>query len=209
MEGIQHKLLIKLLGFNYTVEYKQGKNNKAADALSKMSTHSFVMPVSIIRPVWIEEVQRTYEQDANCLTKLSVAPNSVPHYTFKNGILRYKGKIVIGTSGPLRNQLLNSFHQSALGGHLGERATYQRIKLIFYWPKLKQDVIDHVKQCPVCQKNKSENTPYPGLLKPLPVPDKAWTHISMDFIEGLPRSQGKNVILVVVDRLTKYAHSYP
>lgn len=34
----------------------------------------------------------------------------------------------------------------------------------------------------------------------------AWTHVSMDFVEGLPRAQDKDVILVVVDRLTKYAH---
>lgn len=106
----------------------------------------------------------------------------------------------------MRTQLLHSFHQSALGGHSGERATYQRLKPVFYWPRMKQNVSGYVKQCPTCQKNKSENSPYPGLLQPLPIPEKAWTHISMDFVEGLPKSQGKDVILVVVDRLTKYAH---
>jgi hypothetical protein len=34
----------------------------------------------------------------------------------------------------------------------------------------------------------------------------AWTHISMDFVEGLPKSQNKDDILVVVDRISKYAH---
>ena len=37
-------------------------------------------------------------------------------------------------------------------------------------------------------------------------PNSAWSHVSMDFIKGLPFSGGKNVIFVVVDKLTKYAH---
>ena len=69
-----------------------------------------------------------------------------------------------------------------------------------------QQVKEFVKACPDCQKNKAEHIPYPGLLQPLPVADLAWTHISMDFVEGLPKSHGKDVILVVVDRFTKYSH---
>lgn len=63
-----------------------------------------------------------------------------------------------------------------------------------------------ISECVVCLKAKAENKPYPVLLEPLPVPNMAWTHISMDFVEWLPKSKGKDVILVVVDRMTKYSH---
>uniref|UniRef100_A0A0A9GF89 Integrase catalytic domain-containing protein n=1 Tax=Arundo donax TaxID=35708 RepID=A0A0A9GF89_ARUDO len=85
-------------------------------------------------------------------------------------------------------------------------ATYQWLKLVFYWPLMKVDVQNLVRECATCQRNKTENVHYPGLLQPLPIPDLAWSQITMDFIEGLPMSEHKNVILVVVDRLTKYAH---
>jgi hypothetical protein len=85
------------------------------------------------------------------------------------------------------------------------KATYQRVKRIFHWPILKKTIED-VSQCAICQRAKYEHCHYPGLLAPLPIPNMAWSFISMDFVEGLPKSRGKNVILVVVDRLTKYAH---
>jgi hypothetical protein len=71
---------------------------------------------------------------------------------------------------------------------------------------MKNDVYDFIKSFPTCQLNKSENVPYPGLLQPLPIPDMAFQHLTMDFIEALPKSEGKDTILVVVDKRTKYAH---
>lgn len=68
---------------------------------------------------------------------------------------------------------------------------------------------DWVRQCQVCQQAKHERTVPGGLLQPLPVPDRPWKDITMDFIDGLPKSEGFEVILVVVDRFTKYAHFLP
>ncbi|GJR88842.1 reverse transcriptase [Tanacetum coccineum] len=63
-----------------------------------------------------------------------------------------------------------------------------------------------VRECDVCQREKPNLSAYPGLLQPLPIPEKIWSSISMDFIEKLPSSHGKTVILMVVNRLSNYAH---
>jgi hypothetical protein len=63
-----------------------------------------------------------------------------------------------------------------------------------------------VVECLVCQENKVETINIPGLLQPLAIPNQCWEKVSMDFIIGLQKSEGKNVIMVIVDRLTKYAH---
>jgi transposase InsO family protein len=74
---------------------------------------------------------------------------------------------------------------------------------------MKADIKQFVAECETCQRQKGETVASPGLLQPLAVPEEVWTDISMDFIDGLPPSQGKTTILVVVDRLTKYAHFCP
>jgi hypothetical protein len=67
----------------------------------------------------------------------------------------------------------------------------------------------HISECVTCQQNKLEYTLPAGLLQLVPIPEKKWESISMEFIRGLPKVQGKDCIYVVVDRLTKFATSMP
>ena len=115
----------------------------------------------------------------------------------------------IGHNSALQTKIIAACHSSALGGHSGTAATYYRLKKHFAWKGMKQDVEAFVKQCTICQQSKHSNTHPMGLLQPLPIVEGVWRDLSMDFIEGLPRSEGFSVTLVVVDRLTKYAHFIP
>ena len=68
-------------------------------------------------------------------------------------------------------------------------------------------VKEWVRQCDVCQRNKYDQQLPNGLLQPLPIPTQIWAEISIDFVEVLPKSKGKFVILVVVDRMINMAIS--
>ena len=106
----------------------------------------------------------------------------------------------------LRDKIIKFWHTGSFGGHSGVLVTFHKLKGTFYWKHMHEDVYKFVTACDTCQRHKAVLAAYPGLLQPLPIPTKVWTDISMDFIEGLPKSQERQVIMVVVDRLSKYAH---
>ena len=74
---------------------------------------------------------------------------------------------------------------------------------------MKKFIEHYIKSCDICSRSKPRrHLPY-GLLKPLPIPSSPWLSLSMDFIGPLPNSSTYDIILVVVDRLTKMAIFIP
>ncbi|KAL4019190.1 hypothetical protein IC575_022834 [Cucumis melo] len=168
--------------------------------LHEMTT-SGIVDISVV----CEEVDKD-EGLQKIVAKLKKEQEVDGKFEWKNGRLLYKGRLVLPQTSSLIPRLLHTFHDSVLGGHSGFLRTYKRMSGELYWQGMKNDIKNYVEQCEVCQRNKYEATKPAGVLQPLPIPDKILEDWTMDFIEGLPRAGGMNVIMVVVDRLTKYAY---
>jgi hypothetical protein len=106
----------------------------------------------------------------------------------------------------LKSMVLSELHATPTAGHSGFTKTYDRVKRSFFWDGMKQEIRNFVVECDVCQCNKGETIKSPGTIQSIPIPPTIWKDISMDFVIGLPKSGNKLVIMVVVDRLSKYAH---
>ncbi|MCH90660.1 hypothetical protein A2U01_0011582, partial [Trifolium medium] len=102
--------------------------------------------------------------------------------------------------------LLEEFHSTPMGGHYGFLRTYRRLADTIYWVGMQKHVRDFVRACDTCQRQKYVATTPGGLLHPLPIPNQIWEDLSLYFITSLPKSKGYDVVLVVVDKLSKYGH---
>ncbi|RDY13569.1 hypothetical protein CR513_01483, partial [Mucuna pruriens] len=125
-------------------------------------------------------------------------------YEVKGERLYYKGKVDVPRSSTQIPILLREFHNSLVRGHFGFFRTYKRIVRTVYWEGMKDDIKEYVETCDTCQRNKYNTLSPKGLLQLLPISKQVWADIFMDFIGGLPWVQGKDTILVVVDRLTNH-----
>ncbi|CAI7890138.1 unnamed protein product [Closterium sp. NIES-53] len=120
------------------------------------------------------------------------------------------GKIWVPHYAPLRQILLEEFHDVPYAGHFGSNKTLAGIAKYYYWPRMAADVQQFVTSCDTCQQMKSSKQNKTGLLQPLPVPEQPWQVVSLDFITGLPStSQGHDSILVVIDKFSKIGHYIP
>ncbi|XP_075103126.1 uncharacterized protein LOC142177943 [Nicotiana tabacum] len=188
--------------------------NKALSVYERelLALVSAMQNISGVNSDLLDTVKASWRQDPalqHIIQSIQDGHASKPYYRFHNGVLSRKNRLMVGADATIRNQLISFYHDSSIGGHSGITTTLKMLKQDFYWKKMKQDVYAYIRVCDVCQKCKSDNAAYPGLLQPLPIHDKVWQDISMDFIEGLPKDASKEVIFVVVDRLSKDAHFMP
>ena len=93
-----------------------------------------------------------------------------------------KGRIVVPNQSRLRKDLMKEVHGSDWSRHPGIERMLDLLSRVYFLQKMEDDIEAYSKTCHVCQVDKTERRKEAGLLQPLPVPERPWLSVSMDFI---------------------------
>ena len=105
----------------------------------------------------------------------------------------------------VRDRLIRWAHMLPSSGHPGIDRTVRCLRGKYWWAILAKDVRVYVSSCSVCAPRHLHR----GKLQPLPVPQRPWSHLSVDFLTDLPPFLGITTILVVVDQFSKSCRLLP
>ena len=149
------------------------------------------------------------EEDYEESLELDPLP-SIKDCVIKEGHLYKAERLWVPADDDLILDVIRQIYDQVAVGHPGMAKTQRKIARDYYWPGILNSIRRYVRNCHVCKRAKAPRDKYNGVLKPLPVPERPWTDISLDYVTGLPESQnGHNAILMVVDRLSKERHYIP
>jgi hypothetical protein len=198
--------------FTFVIKHIVGNANKVVDALSR---RCLILQEFQVKTLGFEHLKDMYYDDPDFKEAYEACENTVlrdrsqwTEYMIQEGLL-FKGNQLCIPKCSMRDNLLKEKHSGGLAGHFGHDKTFAQLSSSYYWPGMRTEVIKFVNRCRICQhaKGKRQNT---ELYQPLPIPERPWDAISMDFVLGLPRTQrGCDSIFVVVDRFSKMAHFIP
>jgi hypothetical protein len=136
----QHHWVGKLLGFDFSVEYKPGAQNAVADALSRRDTpDSKVLAISAPRFDYIARLrlEQAGHPEVVALTDELTAGSRGAPWAIVDGLLTYDGRIYIPPASPLLQEILTAVHED---GHEGVQRTLHRIRWDFHFLDMRRVV---------------------------------------------------------------------
>jgi len=223
-----------MTNFDIQLRYRPGRQSSVPDALSRRADHAptsetqpdgqVLLPPSMFPPqqsvnsILTEslaqrnygvEIYKAQAQDPLILEfnkKLESDP--LPHGWKKSEELwTYMGKIYIPPI--LRQSVFREMHSQGPSAHPGVKGTAAVLTTDYYWPGLRSDVQEWIKNCDTCQRMKNRNKKPHGTLKPIdPVP-RFWGVVTTDLITGLPMCKGFDSIFTATDKRGKIKHIAP
>lgn len=137
---------------------------------------------------------------------LELGDVQMPDCSFdKRGALLYRGKIWVPDFEPLRTALIQRTHDHHVTGHPGRDITLAILQRDYFWPQQYLAVKKFLRNCGVCGRSKHWRQKRQGFLRPLPIPDRFHSELSIDFMTELPAKEEDDprFLMVLTDRLLK------
>lgn len=126
------------MGYDFSIEYKKGKENKVAAALSRKLEEEvgILAVISIPTPLWIDELKHSYSlsQKIHAIyLRLQNGEEGNKNYSLQQGLLLRKDKRVVVLGSTFKDKILQHNHHNPQVGHVGYHKTLKRPKMDFYW----------------------------------------------------------------------------
>lgn len=117
------------------------------------------------------------------------------------GIVLFKDKVYIPPDDNLRREIVKNHHNPPIMGHPGIQKTYKLVAREYWWPGMRHFITQFVKGCAICQTAKINTHPTnPGMM---PIPHQGnprpFSTITIDYVTGLPPSNGYDAVQIVVN----------
>ena len=151
------------MGYDFSIEFKRGKNNMVADALSRKDTQCEFNAVSSPLPQWLESinVENQSHPELKRIHHLHEQGEAIGPWENLNGVIFFKERIYLSSNSELILIILQEIYGT---GHEGLYKTLHRVKEVLYWRQMRKFVLDYIKQCDVCQRHKIDHQKLAGLL---------------------------------------------
>ena len=182
-----------LANFDITFQYRRGRENIAADALSRKTVD---LPTVKAR----EREERTMElipkdRIVPNIAAINEHPDDAPEGADLVDLIKkendqqqlgyHQGRLVVPETTAdgkiyLRTALIKEAHTPKIFAHEGQNKTIQLLKRQYFWEGMTKTIRQYVKNCHECERNKIRHDKTPGLLHPLPVPNLVWEQVAVD-----------------------------
>jgi hypothetical protein len=192
--------------YNFEIRHIKGTANRRADALSRRPDYNQGQEDNQNITVLPEQVfARAMEvlPDLTSQEESTLKPWIDPHQLKQHQGTWYKdGRQVVTGDIEAKRHIIQSHHDSPVHGHPGISKTIQLTKRLYWWPKMRQEIMEYVKGCAECQQHKVNNRPTKAPLHPIYPKLEAmpFETVALDFIVKLPISQGFDSILTITDQ---------
>ena len=226
LNGWQAWWYLKLQDYDFTLKHIPGKTNTKANILSRkdqVNTKEDNKDVQLLKDkLWQQKttaeviiIKENKTREENEILKEirrnATRDNEVVQALERNNGLTWEedrvvymeGRVYIPNNKKLKEEILKENHDLVDVRHPGQHRMLELLKRNYWWPGLKKDVKRYVQGCFKCQQNKVQHQRKAGELHPLEISQGLWQEISIDIIGPLPKSNGMDAIVIIVNRFTK------
>jgi transposase InsO family protein len=175
--------------------------------------------IQVVRLSVLESVEKAMSLDSLQLVEALLQENRTSfiqeravlpkQYRMQDGLLLFGDRLCVAANSPLCTRLIREVHDQVSTAHPSATKTYQLLAQKYHWKGMEATCKRYVRNCSACRRAHPRQTRIPGLIHPLPIPERPMQHLCIDFKEFPKDKSGYDSIMVIIDRLSKQAISIP